>query len=391
MGLNGNTDRMTTLFVCGDIANELRSDGLICSAEMASLIASADYAVCNFEAPLEGFGKPVIKPGVHKSQKPVTIDGLRECGFDLLLLANNHILDYGAQALIATMERAKATSFDVVGAGPDSNTAYLPLIKTINGLRIGIVNACEAQYGELDCEDISDKAGYAWISHPIIDKTILSLRKECDFVIVFAHAGLEFYPIPQKQWRARYKHFCDLGADVVIGSHPHVPQGYEKFGRSIIFYSLGNFYLDHKGSASEDNSFSVWLELSGNGSISYRLIHHYRVNGQVNIAPQGKEIDVKRLNSILEVNYAAAHEKMVTEVYGKIKRRLAISSFLPVPLNGRLKDFFRLLVSGIVRRGRTSYKNLNLLHLLKNETYYYVIKDALAIITREKDDHQVKE
>jgi poly-gamma-glutamate capsule biosynthesis protein CapA/YwtB (metallophosphatase superfamily) len=105
-----------------------------------------------------------------------------------------------------------------------------------------MINACEANFGLIDGFNREEKAGYAWINDPRIDKTILRLRRECDILLVFSHAGLEHYWIPQKEWRARYRHFCDLGADVIIGSHPHVPQAYESHAGSLIFYSLGNFF-----------------------------------------------------------------------------------------------------------------------------------------------------
>ena len=60
----------------------------------------------------------------------------------------------------------------------------------------------------------------------LIDKNILKLKKRCDFIIVFPMLVLSII-ISSKEWRDRYRHFCDLGADVVVGSHPHVPQGYD--------------------------------------------------------------------------------------------------------------------------------------------------------------------
>lgn len=388
---SGKPDEKTVrLFVCGDIANELTGNGIICSPGMVSVIESADYSVCNFEAPVEGVGAPVIKPGVHKTQRPATIEGLKKCGFNLLLLANNHITDFGKEALAATMEMASDAGLDILGAGPDAVTAYKPLIKTINGIRIGMINACEAQFGELKSTSNPGDAGYAWISDPLIDTTIVRLRQECDFVIVFAHAGLEFYPIPQKEWRIRYKHFCDLGADVVVGSHPHVPQGYETYNNSLIFYSLGNFCLDHKGSWSEDRSYSVMLEISYNRKFSHRLIHHYRKDLRVCIATEEYRTDVEGLNLLLEAGYQDAHDRMVDEVYRKIRRRLAISTFLPVPLNSNFKDFTRLVVSKLTGGRNTRYKDLNLLHILKNETYYYIIRNALEMSTRRKTDDGIK-
>lgn len=234
------------IFICGDILNKTKEDGLICSKEISKIISDTDFAVCNFEAPIKGFGKPAKKPGVHHNQRIETLNGIKKQGFDLLLLANNHMLDYGKDALDATLKNAKENGLETIGAGLDGEAAFQPLKKDFHGIKVGMINACEAQYGEIDSEEKYDQAGYAWLNHPNIETNIIKLRKECDFVIVFAHAGLEYYSIPQKEWRTKYKHFCDLGADVVIGSHPHVPQGFEKHGDSLIFYSLGNFYFDTK-------------------------------------------------------------------------------------------------------------------------------------------------
>ncbi len=385
MNINVKSDNSVSLFICGDVINEHKRDGLICSPEISDIISSSDYAICNFEAPIDGVGKPAIKAGIHKCQLPQTIVGLKKSGFSLLLLANNHILDYGEQALSATIEMAHASDLETIGAGTNAEVAYRPVIKTLNNIKIGMLNACEAQYGEIDSEQKECRAGYAWINHPVIEKSIINLRKECDFLVVFPHAGLEYYNLPQKEWRARYKLLCDLGADIIIGSHPHVPQGFEKYGKSLIFYSLGNFYFDRRSSGmNTDTSYAIWLNLSRNGGMTFKLIHHYKKNGQVYCATGEKKVNVMQLNELLQDNYYELHDRMVTEVYNKIRRRLAISTFLPVPLNGKFSHFCRLLLSRIIKGSKIRYKDLNLLHLLKNETYLYVIKNALEILTESK-------
>lgn len=376
-----NDPKTATLFICGDIANKTKEDGLICSEELSKVISCADYSICNFESPIEGFGKPQPKPGTHLNQKKTTVSGLKKQGFNLLLLANNHILDYGKEALAATLLEAKENSLETIGAGLNAEDAYSVLIKKINGLTIGILNACEAQYGEIGIDE--NKAGYAWIQHPTLETNIIKLRKKCDFIIFFAHAGLEHYPIPQREWRAKYKHFCDLGVDVVIGSHPHVPQGLEKHGNSIIFYSRGNFYFDT--SNRENNSFAVSLSLKDGQKPSFDLIQHYTIGGLVNLAPKDKWVNIDELNAMLEPEkYWRLHEKMIEDIFKKIRRGIAISVFLPVPLNGSFKDFLKMFVSFILRRSKINYKDLYQLHLLKNETYLFVIKNALAQITSKR-------
>ncbi len=368
-----------SLFICGDILNKEKTEGLVCSPEMEQLVSSADYSICNFEAPVSGFGKEQDTPGGHHNQRPETIPGLRIQGFNMLLLANNHMLDFGKPALEATLKLAEENGLDTIGAGSDEEFAYQPVVKLIKGLKLGFINACEAQFGVLDYMTGSNKAGYAWINHSVIDKNILLLKKKCDFVIVFSHAGLEDFPIPQKEWRIRYKHLCDLGADVVIGSHPHVPQGYEHYGESLIFYSLGNFYFDTRRYRQKENSsFSVWLELKKGGKPSFRPVYHYKHDGFTDFAPENKRVDIDKLNSLLGDAYETEHDKMSMTVYNRIKNKLTISLFPPIPVDGKIKTFFRMLLSLIIKK-KISYRDLHQLILFRNDSLYFAIRHALEL------------
>jgi len=122
---------MVKVFISGDIVNFDHPDGRVCHDDLSEIIQSADYAVCNFEAPVSGFGVPEAKSGSHLNQCSGTIEGLKKQGFDMLLLANNHIMDYGLDALKATIEKAKENGFDIIGVGLDAAEAYRPLIKEL--------------------------------------------------------------------------------------------------------------------------------------------------------------------------------------------------------------------------------------------------------------------
>ena len=377
---------MADLFLCGDIVNYRNTEGLLCSDELAEMVASADCAVCNFEAPISGFGAPQPKSGPHIAQLPETVDGLKKQGFDLLLLANNHIMDYGQEGLMATMERISRAGLECLGAGPDADSAYAPHIRTIRELRIGMVNACEAQFGVLDLFSGDQQAGYAWIHHPRIDNKILSLRSQCDFVIVFAHAGLEHYPIPQKEWRARYRHFCDLGADAVIGSHPHVPQGQERHGESLICYSLGNFYFDsRKKEPKENRSYAVWLELEKGRPPRFKPVHHYTSEGRVRSATKEKHVDLPYLCALLGEPYVREHDKMSLEAYEKIRKKLLLS-MLPVPYDGSAWSMVRQMAHNLLKRKKRKDKRIQQLHLFRNEAYHYAARHALELLARDQDD-----
>lgn len=120
---------MTRIFICGDVVNYQHQDGRICSDSLAEIIKEADYSVCNFEAPIEGAGDPIPKSGPHYFQKKSTIRGLKEQGFNLLALANNHIMDFGDHGLFGTIEEAQRIGLETIGAGSDFIEAYHPLIR----------------------------------------------------------------------------------------------------------------------------------------------------------------------------------------------------------------------------------------------------------------------
>lgn len=275
---------------------------------------------------------------------------------------------------------------DTLGVGRNFSEAYKPLIKKINGLKFGFINACEAQFGVLDYYSGESQAGYAWINHPKIDQQIIELKKKCDFVIVLSHAGLEHYNIPQKEWRHRYQHFCNLGADVVVGSHPHVPQGYEKYNESYIFYSLGNFYFDSKNYIKkEDRSYSIILHFEKGKQIYFEPVFHHKQDGFVQISPTEKQIDLKSLNSKLNNEYKELHDKMSIEIYNKFVKKKLIYSLVPFPYDGNVISSIKTVASIILGRRKKEDKNLLSLHLLRNEAYYYAARHALELISQEKN------
>jgi hypothetical protein len=375
---------MIKVFACGDVVNYENQTGILCGDKLSNIIKNADYSICNFEAPIQGYGVAIPKCGPHLHQNKNTLKGLKAQGFNLVLLANNHIMDYGYRGLEATIDAAQEAGLDVLGAGQDFKAAYEPVIKIIAGVKIGILNACEAQFGVIDHFERAESAGYAWINHPYIDNTILKLRKSCDFVLIFVHAGLENYQIPQKEWRARYKQLCDLGADAVVGSHPHVPQGYERHGNSLIFYSLGNFYFDYGYAVeSENHSYAVMLELEKGEPPRFYPLEHATRNGQVDLCDSS--FNLMQLSEKLGDGYIAEHEKMSLEAYRSIKRNL-ISSATCLPFDGTFKGTLREMAATLLGRRASARRNLTQLHYVRNETYHYAAKHALELLSRENDD-----
>ena len=102
---------------------------------------------------------------------------------------------------------------------------------------VGYQRACrKADEGKPGC--------YSWSDLDEIQKSINEIKKTCRWCIVVAHAGEEFTPLPSPYTRERYHLYLEMGADVVVSHHPHVPMNYETVGDKVIFYSLGNFIFD---------------------------------------------------------------------------------------------------------------------------------------------------
>lgn len=227
----------------GDFVSYLPlSNDLSLSDDLKELIKSADVNMVNFEAPVRIEGCVAInKSGPSLSQGPENAAWLIQNGFTMVSLANNHIMDYGERGLVATLDAL--SHLDFLGVGTWEN-AYRPLVIEIEGLKIAFLSLTHCEFGTLtDYWDQRYRTGTAWINHPEVDRIILETRKEVDYLLVVAHAGLENVEQPLPEWRDRYRSFIRLGCDGVIASHPHIPQGWEMFEKKPIVYSLGNFYF----------------------------------------------------------------------------------------------------------------------------------------------------
>jgi len=209
---------------------------------ISNLFASADIVCANFEAPMIQLGTrvaPKAGPSIHQTDQVLGL--LEKCGITYLTLANNHIMDYGESGLRCTLDKLNRCT--VHGAGVTLEEAYQPIFHEQDGHKVALLAFGEAQFGALGMEPFQ-QAGFARVDAPLARQAVIKARQEADWVIVQIHAGLEMVDIPLPEWRARFREFIDLGADLVIGHHPHVLQGSEAYKNKTIHYSLGNFYMD---------------------------------------------------------------------------------------------------------------------------------------------------
>lgn len=215
------------------------------------IISSADIAAVNLETVLSG--KPPYT-GFPRFNTPDSItDALASVGFDVVATANNHALDQGTDALKRSSEYLHSLDFSIIGSVPEENMPKYALVEK-NGIKVGFVNFSnttnrgypEASQAFLNCMNYADdgyEQGYAAMS-----REVAALRDMgADFVVAFMHWGRQYELKNNKEQREEAERIADLGVDLIIGNHPHVPQNVDEYtspvtGKNVlIYYSVGNF------------------------------------------------------------------------------------------------------------------------------------------------------
>ncbi len=217
-------------------------EGLRFGDQLTALLQKADANVVNLEASVRASGSmPQKKSGPHLCQDNRVPSFLEEHGFSVIAMANNHIMDYGEESLIYTMGLFNKSV--IVGAGTFDEAYNIKTIDTGECV-IGFLSLSQYEFGIVENDR---QKGAAWLFHPVVDELITTAHQSCDVLIVLPHAGLENFEYPLPVFRDLYRHFIRMGADAVIGGHPHVPQNWEFYCGKPIVYSLGNFCFDMHG------------------------------------------------------------------------------------------------------------------------------------------------
>ncbi|HET7839244.1 MAG TPA: CapA family protein [Rectinemataceae bacterium] len=211
------------------------------------LMRSRDLLVANLEGPITARGSPNPRKRFHFRFPPGSAKALGDAGFSLLLFANNHGFDFGEEGFLDTLEDLEGAAMPFVGAGRNEEEAGQPRVLAAlpGGQRLSFVGFASyptERLGFTTAEALAGaaKPGIAGDPRSTLDAIRIAAAAG-DTVIVLAHGGREYVESPTAETRELYRGFADAGARLVIGSHPHVLQGLEARGSSLIAYSLGNF------------------------------------------------------------------------------------------------------------------------------------------------------
>ncbi len=218
----------------------------------------ADLVFGNLECPLSKRGRRARNDACY-SADPRFAGALAAAPFHVLSFANNHCMDFGADAFRDTLEVLREHGIALIGAGTTLETARCPAVFERAGTRIAFL-----AYNMVGPDEVfacDSECGVVPLNAMMVEEDVGRIRNQVDLVVVSAHWGAELVPEPWP-WLVSFAHdMVDCGVDLVLGHHPHVPGSVEIYRNRPIFYSLGNFCFGHSHAPWTNNMIvSVVIE-----------------------------------------------------------------------------------------------------------------------------------
>jgi poly-gamma-glutamate synthesis protein (capsule biosynthesis protein) len=239
--------------------------------EIADVLKPADIIFGNLEGPISSRGKNQGSQYSFRAD-PKTAEGLVFAGFNILSLANNHIWDYGKDALVDTLSILKSNDISPIGAGLNSEEANSLTIKEVKGVKIGFL-----AFTNLYLKSFEAGKSYPGISSfdvNRVSKKISETKKSgtADFVIVSMHWGDEYQKEPSEGQIKIARQLVDAGADLIVGHHPHIVQKIESYKNAVIFYSLGNFIFDQNFSDETTSGYVIKVKIKDKKILNWEAL-----------------------------------------------------------------------------------------------------------------------
>lgn len=237
---------------------------------VSDLWKDSDYVAGNLECVLLDNASDYEKNDkeIHINAETKTANVLKENGFTLVSLANNHLADFKAKGVVNTLDTLDKVGLKHVGAGRNLTEAAEYDIQEINGVKIATIAVSDIIPKDFAARD--SKAGILTTKTLKYYQAVKDASEKADLVIANIHWGVEYGMTETEAQQQLARNLINWGVDVVIGSHPHVLQPVEKYGDGIIFYSMGNFVFDQGWSRTKD-SMVLNYYVDENGNCSFEI------------------------------------------------------------------------------------------------------------------------
>lgn len=323
------------LMICGDICptddyRVLFDEPRSLFGNVAELIHKSDYAVCNLECPATDSNIKIKKTGPSLKAKTQDVAMLSQMGFKAVSIGNNHILDYGYQGVADTLNAAQKNHVAVFGGGEDLAQAQKPLIVEISGKKIGFMAFAEHEFNVATANTPGANLFDPYVSLEQIRET----RKDCEYLIVFYHGGIEHYKYPSLLLQKKCRAMVRSGADLVLCQHSHCIGTMENYEKATIVYGQGNCIFGYReGDSAWNEGLIVELDITDSVKISYHLIKATENGISLNDDP-------KRIAMFLEDSKKLADDEFLRKEFQRFCKK---RSPLDMPLFfGKNRIFIKL-------------------------------------------------
>lgn len=258
-----------------------------------SFTEKPDITFGNLEGDVSDVGKNVGSIYSFR-MKPIVLDTLEKSGFDIFSFANNHVGDWSKTAFDDTMKRLDEKGFLYVGAGKDYEDAQTVKIIEKNNVKFGFLGFSDVGPDWIATnENNPDSSGILIAKDKNRIDIIKNAKLNCDILIVSYHAGIEYEKHNERQ-EFLFKSSIDAGADLIVGSHPHVAQDIQIYKGKPILYSLGNFMFDQYFSKETMQGLVVVAEYKDKDLIGLKsYISHQNSHFQIEKIDTETEIPLK--------------------------------------------------------------------------------------------------
>jgi poly-gamma-glutamate synthesis protein (capsule biosynthesis protein) len=245
-------------------------------APIRKVLRRADVAMINLETAITDGGTPTANKEYLFRAPASALDAIKRGGIDVVTVANNHGMDYGADGLEDTLRAGKRKGVPIVGGGRSEAAAFRPWRTTINGQRIAVIGATQV----IDEEFLSwweargRQTGVASAKYDMEDRLVqqvVRVRRTSDTVVVYLHWGQELESCPLERQVTLAKRLVKAGADIIVGSHAHILLGGGMLGRAFVDYGLGNFVF-YTGGGIAAQTGVVEVTATGRRIDGYRFV-----------------------------------------------------------------------------------------------------------------------
>ena len=251
-------------------------------------IEAADIFMVNQEFPFTDRGTAAADKQYTFRLAPEKVSMFHEMGIDIVTLANNHILDFGEVGLLDSCETLDKAGIQYVGAGENLERARQLETMTVGDKTIGFLGTSRVYMAASWAAGASHPGVFSTYDPALPLEAIKAAKEQCDYLVVYVHWGVERETTPKDYQKTMGRQYIDAGADLVVGSHPHVLQEMEIYNGKPIVYSLGNFVFG----SSIPKTALLKVELSGDGGWEHG-VESQAVGGESQAVEAGSQPAVK--------------------------------------------------------------------------------------------------